>query len=125
MEQHNDPRDPRGNVIDMQVIEGLRELGGDDEPGLLVEIVALFLADAPQRLGEIDRALASGDLRSLERAAHTLKSSSQNVGALGLASMCREMEELARKHELAPVRDVYEASRGHWSDVERALRSID
>ncbi|MEY4774683.1 MAG: hypothetical protein RIT40_1718, partial [Planctomycetota bacterium] len=24
-----------------------------------------------------------------------------------------------------PVRDVYEASRGHWSDVERALRSID
>jgi len=125
MEQHNDSRDPRGDIIDMQVIEGLRELGGEDEPGLLIEIVALFLADAPQRLGEIDRALATGDLRSLERAAHTLKSSSQNVGALGLARMCREMEELARKQELAPVRGVYEASRGHWSDVERALRSID
>jgi HPt (histidine-containing phosphotransfer) domain-containing protein len=125
MEQHNDSRDLRGDIIDMQVIEGLRELGGEDEPGLLIEIVALFLADAPQRLGEIDRALATGDLRSLERAAHTLKSSSQNVGALGLARMCREMEELARKQELAPVRGVYEASRGHWSDVERALRSID
>ena len=53
MEQHNDSRDPRGDIIDMQVIEGLRELGGEDEPGLLIEIVALFLADAPQRLGEI------------------------------------------------------------------------
>jgi HPt (histidine-containing phosphotransfer) domain-containing protein len=111
-------------VIDMRIIDGLRELGGEDEPGLLVEIVALYLADAPKRLQEIDHALASGDLRALERAAHTLKSSSLNVGATGMAMLCRQMEELARRSEVSGVRILQDKGSRHWTEVERALRSL-
>ncbi len=117
--------DAAGAVIDMQVIAGLRELGGEDEPGLLVEIVALYLVDAPRRLHEIDQALASGDLKALERAAHTLKSSSQNVGATGMAQLCKRMEELARRSEVSGVRMLQDEGSRHWREVERALRSLD
>ena len=34
----------------------------------------------------------TGDTESLRRAAHTLKSSSANVGALGLSEICRKIE---------------------------------
>src|SRR6185295_11603483 len=71
--------------IDPGVIEGLRELGGAEDPGLLVELIDLYLADAPLRMAEIEQSLASGDWKLLERAAHTLKSASANIGALGLS----------------------------------------
>lgn len=124
MGDYQDDRVPDAAAIDMQVIDGLRELGGDDEPGLLLEVVGLFLEDGPRRLVDIERALEQGDLRSLERAAHTLKSSSLNVGATVLAQLCREIELHARKQELAPVRGLCDAGKEHWPSVERALRSI-
>src|SRR5437867_8676562 len=58
-------------VLDMNIIRNLRELGGDDDPGLLPELIAIFLRDAPQRLGDISAGLRGGDLDRLERAAHT------------------------------------------------------
>ena len=124
MGDHQKNRVTRADAIDMQVIENLRELGGEDEPGLLLEVVGLYLADAPQRLRDIERALEQGDLRLLERAAHTLKSSSLNVGAVLLAQLCRDIELHARKQELAPVRGLCDAGKEQWIAVERALRSI-
>lgn len=49
----------------------LEQMGGDEE--LMVELVELFLEDLPERLQEIEAALAAGDAEALSRAAHTLK----------------------------------------------------
>lgn len=116
---------PSECVVDMNVIEGLRELGGDDDPGLVTELIAMFLDDAPKRLAEIEGALANGDVKRLERAAHTLKSSAANVGAAGLSQLCREIEERVRLNDLArlPVLcNSSKASFGAAADVLRAIR---
>ena len=52
----------------MRVIESLKELGGDDDPGLVLELIGLFLQDAPQRMHDIQSSLASGDIGTLDRA---------------------------------------------------------
>lgn len=110
--------------LDMRVIQDLRELGGEDDPGLILELIGIFLEDAPQRMDEISRGLATGDLKLLERAAHTLKSSSANIGALGLSKICKQIEEIARTQNLAGVKPLIDASTRTLTDVERALRAI-
>jgi len=111
-------------VLDAQVLQGLRELGGDDDPGLLLEVVGMFLEDAPLRMREIEQALQRGDLKLLERAAHSLKSASANVGAMALSGLCRRIEESARMSSTQGVADLVQESTRAWVAAEAALRAI-
>ncbi len=111
-------------VLDMQVIEGLRELGGDDDPGLLVEVIGMFLEDAPTRIEEIQQGLATGDIKLLERAAHSLKSASANVGAVQLSLVCKRIEEIARRSTSEGIADLIPESNRALTEVSNALRSI-
>jgi HPt (histidine-containing phosphotransfer) domain-containing protein len=110
--------------LDARVLDSLRELGGDDDPGLLNELIGIFLEDAPLRMKDIETALRNGDIKLLERAAHTLKSSSANIGALGLAGICRRMEDLARAQDADSCRPLYEESSASLASVALALGQI-
>jgi len=112
------------DVLDASVIEGLRELGGEEDPGLLLELIDLYLADAPQRMSEIEQALASGDWKLLERAAHTLKSASANIGALSLSALCQELELKARSCDAQVCTSLYRRSSETYGRVESALRDL-
>lgn len=120
------PFDPFGSqVLDHEAIDRLRELGGEDQPELVHELIALFLSDAQQRLEDMRRALGSGDLDAIARSAHTLKSSSGSVGAVLLADLCREVEELARRSsqvELGPKTDSCIEAYGRTRDALRQLQ---
>jgi HPt (histidine-containing phosphotransfer) domain-containing protein len=87
-------------VLDLSVLAALRELGGVDEPGLADELLQLFLQDSSRRVANLEDALASGDRAGLARTAHTLRSSSTNVGALRVARICTELETIAREGEV-------------------------
>jgi HPt (histidine-containing phosphotransfer) domain-containing protein len=108
----------------MQVIQGLRELGGEEDPGLVVEIIDMFLHDAPSRVREIENALKIGDINTLERAAHTLKSSSANVGAVQLSHICQKLETLAHNKLLDEIPSLVSSSKKTLGDVAAVLRSI-
>jgi HPt (histidine-containing phosphotransfer) domain-containing protein len=118
------PPAPDLEILDMRVIESLKELGGDDDPGLVLELIGMFLEDAPGRMSDIQASLARGDIASLERAAHTLKSSSANIGAARLSAYCRSMEELARKQQLDNLPSVVRASVQSWTELESVLRDL-
>jgi HPt (histidine-containing phosphotransfer) domain-containing protein len=113
-----------GDVLDMRILAELRELGGEDDPGLIAELIDIFLSDAPQRLQDISRGLTSGDLATVERAAHTLKSSSANIGAIGLSRICREMEQNARERKLDAIQPLFARSRQAMSEVQSALEAL-
>jgi HPt (histidine-containing phosphotransfer) domain-containing protein len=111
------------SLLDRDTLDGLKELGGDDDPELFFELIDLFLADAPQRIEEIRRGLEQADIKLLERAAHTLKSSSANVGALSLSQLCRRMEEQARTGQTVELPELYDESNRLWPRVRAALEA--
>jgi two-component system sensor histidine kinase/response regulator len=78
-------------AIDRDVLADLENSVGDD-PEFLREIVETYLEDAPAQLAAIREGLAGGDAQRAHRGAHTLKSNSASVGAMGLAALCQEME---------------------------------
>ena len=82
-------------VLDRQIWEGLRELGGDNAQYLITEIVQQYLEDSPLSLQTIKDAVSQKNDHQLRMAAHSLRSSSANLGALNLSLYCKELENLA------------------------------
>ncbi|KLI99417.1 hybrid sensor histidine kinase/response regulator [Luteimonas sp. FCS-9] len=79
-------------VLDGEVLDDLRDLLGDD----VDRLVAVFLDDTPRLLATFERAAAAGDHEAMREAAHSLKSSSANLGALALSAEARGIEAAAR-----------------------------
>ncbi len=80
-------------LLDQATIEGLRALGGDDDPDFLSDLIADYLADAGTRIAEIKRLLKSRDLTKTGKIAHALKGSSYNVGAYQLGDLAKQLDE--------------------------------
>lgn len=91
------------SVIDPQAIENLRALNPGDNDEFLREIAGIFLEDTPQRIVELDQSLAAGDAGKFTRAAHSIKGSSANLGAVALRSAAEKLEHHARTHGLTDV----------------------
>jgi diguanylate cyclase (GGDEF)-like protein len=91
-------REDDTTVFDGSVLESLRALGQSGNSGDLVKrVVTLYLEQAPDLIGQISDALADGNTEQIALAAHTLKSSSANVGALQLSRQCQLLETVARE----------------------------
>ena len=82
--------------LSASVLKDLTELAGPENPEFLKEIIAAYLKDLPGRLEALRAAFAAGDAPALQQAAHALKGSSGNVGALRLHKICRIIEDIAK-----------------------------
>ncbi|MBB4127673.1 signal transduction histidine kinase/CheY-like chemotaxis protein/HPt (histidine-containing phosphotransfer) domain-containing protein [Xanthomonas translucens] len=84
-------------VLEIAVLDELRELAGS---ATTAQIVDLFLDDAPQLIQRLEQAAAIPQPDPLRDAAHTLKSSAANVGALALSAAAARIEDGVRAHQL-------------------------
>ena len=87
---------PSFPVLDQTMLEELREIAGDET----ARIITVFLEDAPRLISTLEKAAAIPDLDAMRDAAHTLKSSSANVGAMALSAAAKRVELGARARKL-------------------------
>jgi HPt (histidine-containing phosphotransfer) domain-containing protein len=80
--------------IDPQALERLRTLGGKE---LVSKMVELFTSYAESVLQEAAAGLEAGNLEAVHRAAHSLKSSAGNLGALQVQDLAGRVEQLTKK----------------------------
>lgn len=90
-------------VIDPEAIANLRSLNPGDNDEFLGEIVSIFLADTPLRITELEQSLVAGDIPKFARAAHSIKGSSANLGAMTLRAVAEKLEHQSRKDGLGAV----------------------
>jgi HPt (histidine-containing phosphotransfer) domain-containing protein len=90
-------------TIDPEAIANLRDLNPGDGGEFLREIVSIYVEDTPKRISEMKASQAAGDTATFARAAHTIKGSSANVGAMVLRGIAERLEALARKEGLGGV----------------------
>jgi two-component system, sensor histidine kinase and response regulator len=69
-------------------------------PDLLSRVLATYLQDSRLLVEQIRSAVQSHDAVTLHRAAHRLKSSSAQLGALATATHCKDLESLGRLAQL-------------------------
>ncbi|AEM53052.1 ATP-binding protein [Stenotrophomonas maltophilia] len=83
-------------VLDRDVLDELHAVIGD----AATQIVMVFLEDAPVMVQQLQLAAQNGDEPRLQATAHSLKSSSANVGALSLSAIAQRIEHEARSGSL-------------------------
>lgn len=75
-------------IIDPDVLIMLRESIGDRT----TDIIRLYLDDVPNSLQHMFKALDAADLVTVGRLAHSLKSSSANLGAMRTSKLAAKLE---------------------------------
>lgn len=108
-------------VLDPSVVRSLKELGGDDDPGLFDELVDLFVTDARSNVEKLVQALDQRDAQALSRVAHTMKSSSANVGASRMSKLCFEIEKIGRAGSIDGAGELVALAREQFDQVCAAL----
>jgi signal transduction histidine kinase/DNA-binding response OmpR family regulator/HPt (histidine-containing phosphotransfer) domain-containing protein len=83
-------------VLAPEVLEELEAVMGNDYLGL----IKLFLEDAPKQIQQLEQAAADNNIHGMIAPAHTLKSSSANLGALALSAIAKRIEIGARGNAL-------------------------
>ena len=108
-------------AVDLSVLAGLRELGEPGQTDPVVELIELFMSDAPERLRQMQVAIEAGDAATLRAQAHTFKGSANNLGARPMAAISAQLEHQTRSGELAGAGALLEQLRVEYARVEEAL----
>ncbi len=107
--------------LDDGAVRNLRDLGGDD---FLGEVIDAFLADAPELIATLRRSLDARVTEELRRAAHTLKSNGATLGADRFAELCRALEQRAKSGELDGAGELVDQIEQEYRPLEDALAAL-
>jgi PAS domain S-box-containing protein len=95
------------------------ELG---EAGVGNELIVIFLEEVPGKLTMLRQALTDENAHTLSLIAHSLKSSSAQLGALHFSTLCRELETIGQSADLTGAADTLSVLEAEYVQVEAALR---
>lgn len=85
------------SLLDQKRLDMIRAMQRPDNPSVLDRIIIMYNENSPEIVRAIHEALKKADAEALREAAHSLKTSSANLGATELASLCKELEDLGSR----------------------------
>lgn len=109
--------------LDPAPLDMIRSIG-DGSDTLLRQVIALFEESGTPLVRQVRDSIATGDLATLRTAAHTLKSSSANLGGTRLSELCLKLESAARAGSLGADLPSAEEVTSEYDAVCRALRAL-
>jgi PAS domain S-box-containing protein len=115
-----DPAGP-GSTLDRKTVEQLAASMGAAFAG---ELIDTFVEDGRELIATLRRSLAGADLDGFRRAAHSLKSTSETLGASGVAALARELEAIARAGSLEGAAARLEPLAAAYDAVTRSLGEL-
>ena len=105
---------------DPAAIEKLERLAGHE---FVVEMLDLFFDYAPNRIAAAREAWQAGDLHGVEQAVHPLKASALHVGAQKMNALAKQMEQMAREKNAAPLTALFAEIEAAFAEVKPILQT--
>lgn len=81
-----------GNAIEKKYWQVIRDLQRPEQPDILHKLINIYLDNTPDMIEHLSHAASEKDKIAFSETAHTIKSSSKNIGAIRLAQLCDECE---------------------------------
>ncbi len=88
------------------------------------ELLEMYFTEAALQLTAIDRGAAAGDADAVAYAAHSLKGSSQMVGAELVATLAGQIDSRARARDLRHVGKAVRVARHALTETHTALNAV-
>ena len=109
------------STIDQATFEKLRnEVGAD----FMDELITAYCDETPQLIASLQHALAAHDVGAFRQAAHSIKSTSNTLGALSLGERAKDLEVLGRSGDLAGAAQKVERLVVEYEQVQQALKDL-
>ena len=100
----------------------LQRLGGDRQ--LFLEMVQIFLEEAPSQLRLLRQAIAAGNCREAEHAAHRLKGDLGYLGAGEVAECARTLEDAAHNGNVSHAETTLATLETNLEAIFSVLRAL-
>jgi HPt (histidine-containing phosphotransfer) domain-containing protein len=91
-------------------------------PSILQRVIDIYLESSQELRSRLQVAIDTANAVLLREAAHALRSSSANVGANGLADLCKRLEAMGRNDNLADTPTIHERFEREYARVVAALK---
>lgn len=105
-------------------LEQIRELDSVGGHQLVHKILQAFLDSAEGYIKQLEQAILDADTDGLRRSAHTLKSSSANIGAESLSSIFKQLEVFGQSGEIAHAKLLRESMQQQYQQVIIEIRKM-
>ena len=109
-------------VIEMSALDRLLEMTGD--PSFVTELIESYLNNSPQLLSDLRHTFEQQDAAGFRMAAHTLKSSSADFGAMTLSGYCKELEIMGKNAALEGATELVSQAEAEYGRVRPALEVL-
>ena len=119
--QYQEPVDKDKPPIDQTFFDNYPSLQKTEMQALLSELTDLYLKDSKPLLQRLGHAIEKGDTGAMKKAAHSLKSSSGNIGALKLADLCQKLEEEVHTKSFENVGNTFSRIQLEYKRVQKEL----
>ncbi len=114
---------PAGAAVDTAVLDEFLAMMGEEGQGVLSDLIDLYNANSPMLIEQMRRQISAERYPDLQRAAHTLKGNSYQLGAKPLGDICFEMEKLAKANSLAGAPELLQKISIEFSRVKQELEA--
>ncbi len=101
------PAGTQEDALDPQTLASLRKMQSMGSSDLLHTLFDAYTSSAQELMQAIEKAMGQSNWRQIREHAHTLKSSSHNVGATTLSRLARDMEILAMNEDVPEITALY------------------
>ena len=118
------PADAVPPAIDRSFFAQFRELDPTGGLGLVARIMRVFADTSGESVDRLRAATQDGDAEAVRQAAHSLKSSSANVGAAALAARLKDIELWGKEGRLHDVRNALDAVTGEYERVIGEIHTL-
>ncbi|MFK0571167.1 response regulator [Endozoicomonas sp.] len=115
------PQENQQPLIDQSVFSTLKEIMEEDFPALINS----YIEDAPKLMADIKSSSKDANLEVLIRAAHTLKSSSNNFGAIRLATIAADIEKEGQANKLNEASALIPTLKSALDETIKALKGSE
>lgn len=110
-----------GEAMEHGILERLEQLGLIDEPGMACGMLDLFLNSCRELLAKLEDSIQQASPELCRDAAHTLKGTSRNIGAVRLGDLSFDMQRCGDAGDLTDVDSLHAAAQAEFERIEQFL----
>lgn len=112
-------------ALDMSVLNEIKELAGEEDPGFLGSLIHIYLGTGPEKVKKLKDAFARADVTAVIQEAHSLKSSSANMGAIRFSTLLATLEQQAKSGKIsAEMTEIFKEVEIEYLQVEKELKDL-
>lgn len=94
------------SILAPEILEEINALSDPDDNDIVIQLSKLYQETCPDLIKQLQTGFEGKDSDVIFKAAHALKSSSANIGAISMTKAAAEIENLSRDGEIDKTRDL-------------------